>query len=100
MFVYLKTGYDTDMGLAWISRVRFSKTCKTAYWQGRTLGRWNGVCGNFVDVGTGEEFWLSGPRRDRRAPRNSNVEPESSEDVRETYQAFLDGELLVGRERK
>jgi len=100
MFVHLKTGYDTDMGPAWISRVRFSKTWKTAYWQGRTLGRWNGVCGNFVDMATGEEFWLSGPRRDREDTRYSNVEPEISEDVRETYQAFLDGEPLLEREGK
>jgi len=60
MFVHLKTGYNTDMGPAWISRVRFSKTWKTAYWQGRTLRRWQGASANFVDVASGEEFWWLG----------------------------------------
>lgn len=98
MFLHLKTGYNTDMGPAWISRVRFSKTWKTAYWQGRTLERWNGVFGNFVDVASGEEFWLSGPRRDQGDTRYSNIEPEISEDVREAYEAFLNGTPLPGRE--
>jgi len=98
MFVQLKTGYDTDMGPAWISWVRFSNRWKRASWMGRTLQRRQGEEGNFVDRQTGEFFWISGPHRDPRDTRYSNVRPEISEDVREFYEAFLRGEPLPGRE--
>ena len=79
MFVQLKSGYDTDLGPAWISWVRFSNKWKRATWQGRTLQRKQGDDGNFVDRETGEFFWISGPHRDQRDTRYSNVRPEISE---------------------
>src|SRR4051812_5790697 len=83
MFVQLKTGHGTDLGPCWISRVRFSKTWRTAYWHGRTLRRWPGMFdANFFDVDTQEEFWLSGPHRDRQDTRYSNATPVVDEDVR------------------
>jgi hypothetical protein len=100
MFVQLKTGHNTDRGPCWISRVRFSKTWQTAYWHGRTLRRWTGLFdANFVEVDTHQQFWLSGPHRDRGDTRYSNVLPEVDEDVREDYERFLAGEPLPGRER-
>jgi hypothetical protein len=98
MYVQLKTGYDTDRGPAWISRVRFTKTWKTAYWHGRTLRRWQGASASFYDVETGEEYWLSGPKRDRTDGRYSSAPPEIDPDAREAYEAFLAGEPLPGRE--
>jgi hypothetical protein len=99
MFVQLKTGHGTDLGPAWISRVRFNRTWKTAYWHGRTLARGKGMWdANFYDTDTHEEFWLSGPHRDRRDTRYSNVEPTVDDDVRDVYSAFLDGAPLPGRE--
>jgi hypothetical protein len=51
MFVQLKTGHGADKGPAWISRVRFNKSWKTAYWHGKTLRRWPGMFdANFYDV--------------------------------------------------
>ena len=100
MFVQLKTGHDTDQGPCWISRVRFSKTYRTAYWHGKTLRRWPGlVDANFFDAETREEYWLSGPHRDRRDTRYSSVLPEIDEDAREDYERFLSGEALPGREQ-
>jgi hypothetical protein len=100
MFVQLKTGHDIDKGPAWISMVRFTSTGWTAYWHGRTLRRWPGLFdANFVDVETDEEYWISGPHRDRRDTRYSAVEPTIDEDARDAYQAFLDGASLPGRER-
>lgn len=99
MFVQLKTGHDIDTGPAWISRVRFSRTWRTAYWHGRTLRRWQGVHdSNFVDVETDEEYWLSGPRRDRADTRYSAVRPEVDDEVRLAYERFLGGAPLPGRE--
>lgn len=100
MFVQLKTGHEIDQGPAWISGVRFTRSWQTAYWHGRTLARGSGMFdANFYDVDTHEEFWISGPRRDRRDTRYSNVEPEVDEDVRAAYEAFLDGASLPGREK-
>jgi hypothetical protein len=80
--------------------VRFSKTWQTAYWHGRTLRRCTGVFdANFFDVETGEDFWISGPHRDRRDTRYSDVVPFVDPDAQEAYERFLLGEPLPGRER-
>ena len=100
MFVQLKSGYDTDMGPAWISVVRFNKSWKTAYWHGKTLRRWPGMYdANFYDVETRENYWISGPHRDRGDVRYSSIRPEIDDDARESYEAFLRGAALPGRER-
>lgn len=99
MFVQLKSGHDTDMGPAWISRVRFSKTWQTAYWHGRTLRRSNAMLdANFADAATDEEYWISGPHRDLADTRYSNIRPQVDDDVRGVYEAFLQGGVLPGRE--
>jgi len=100
MYVQLKTGYDIDRGPTWISRVRFTKTWKTAYWHGKTLRRWPGMGdSNFYDVATNDEYWVSGPKRDRTDGRYSAIQPEVDEDATEAYEAFLAGTPLPGRER-
>lgn len=100
MFVQLKTGHDTDKGPAWISRVRFSKSWQTAYWHGRTLRRQrSGSDANFYDIDTDEEYWLSGPHRNRADTRYSTIQPEIDNDAQQAYTAFLRGEPLPGRER-
>ena len=99
MFVQLKTGYGTDRGPAWISLIRFSKSWNTAYWHGRTLRRASGLAdANFYDLETGDEYWLSGPHRDRADTRYSDVRPTVDDDARVAYEAFLRGEALPGRE--
>lgn len=103
MYVQLKTGYGTDRGPSWISRVRFSKTWRTAYFHGRTLHRVTGTSranfdSNFYDVESGEEYWVSGPKRDRTDGRYSSQPPTVEEDARDAYEAFLAGAPLPGRE--
>ncbi|MFI8325488.1 hypothetical protein [Streptomyces sp. NPDC085529] len=100
MFVQLKTGHDTDRGPSWIGWVDFSKTWSTAYFQGRTLRRAGGMSdANFYDVDSGEEFWLSGPKRDRTdtryGPAVTRIEPSAAD----AYHAFLAGAHLPGRAR-
>lgn len=97
MFVQLKTGHGTDKGPAWISVVRFSKTWRTAYWHGRTLRRAQGADANFYDTETLEEYWLSGPHRDRADTRYSGIRPTVDDDARAAYEAFLVGAPLPGR---
>jgi len=103
MFVQLKTGFNTGVGPCWIGRVRFTKTWRTAYFHGRTLRRTTGTAyanmdANFRDVESGEEFWISGPKRDRTDARYSHQHPVVEEDVQLEYEAFLGGAPLPGRE--
>ncbi|QPP09211.1 hypothetical protein G4Z16_25485 [Streptomyces bathyalis] len=100
MYVQLKSGHDTDAGPSWIAWVRFSKTWQTAYFRGRTLRRRPAMQdANFYDVDTEEQFWLSGPKRDRFDGRFSRAAPEIDDDARDAYEAFLGGAALPGRER-
>ncbi|MFD7137386.1 hypothetical protein [Streptomyces sp. NPDC059894] len=101
MFVHLKTGYDIDRGPSWIGWVDFSRTWRTAYFRGRTLRRGTGLGlfdANFHDVETGEDFWISGPKRDRSDTRYGPEGPTVEEDATDAYRAFLRGAPLPGRE--
>ena len=55
--------------IGWVS---FSKTGQTVYYRGRTLQKQKGggISGNFFDVESGEEYWVSGVKR-----RGSNAHP-------------------------
>lgn len=99
MFVQLKTGYNTDHGPSWIACVDFNRSWKTARFHGRRLRRWQSYDGNFFDVATNEEFWLSGPKRDRTDTRYGPATTVVHDDAREAYDAFLGGAPLPGRER-
>ncbi|MEN0130870.1 MAG: hypothetical protein AAGC49_15645 [Brevundimonas sp.] len=99
MFVQLKTGFDIDRGPSWICWVDFNRSWNTARFHGRELRRFQSFDSNFYDVATGEEFWLSGPKRDRTDTRYGPASTVVEDDVRETYGAFLRGAPLPGREQ-
>lgn len=63
-YIELKTGFS-DNGPAWIANVSGSRTGKTIYFNGRALQRCGGrgIQGNYVDVETDEEFWVSGVKK-------------------------------------
>ena len=98
MFVQLKEGSGLDQGPCWVCRVEFSTTWLTARFHGLTLRRESGFDSNFVDVSTGERWWVSGPKRDRTDARYSARQPQVDDDVRDAYEAFLAGAALPGRE--
>jgi hypothetical protein len=65
MYVEMKTGFTRD-GPAWIGRVRFSKSGRTLYYRGRRLQSLKGgglMTANYVDIDTGDEFWVSGVKK-------------------------------------
>lgn len=100
MFVHPKTGHNTDLGPAWISVVSFNRSWQTARWHTKTLKRAPRMFdANFYDVETDEEYWISGPRRDRRDTRYSSITPTVDDEARAAYEAFLEGFPLPGRER-
>ena len=64
MFVENKDG-DIDGVQGRIGWVTFSKTGLSVYYRGRTLRRakGGGIRGNYFDVATGEEYWISGIKK-------------------------------------
>ena len=75
-------------GPARIGRVTFSKTGKMLYYRGQKFQslKGDGFKSNFYDVDTGEDYWISGPRKDG-ADRlyGERIPVEIDEDVREEY---------------
>jgi hypothetical protein len=86
--MYIESKAGTFNGPARIGRVTFSKTARTIYYQGRAFQSLNGFGfkSNYRDVENGDEYWISGPRRDGRDRLYvSNIPVEIDEDVREEY---------------
>ena len=66
-YLELKSGYN-DNGPAWIGRVHLSKSGRTIYFNGKAFKRaiGGGISGNHFDVESGEEYWISGIKKDGR----------------------------------
>lgn len=66
-YIELKSGHS-DNGPAWIGYVKSSKTGRILYFDGRGLLKLKGQRrgdsgGNYVDMETGESFWVSGVKK-------------------------------------
>lgn len=64
-YIELKSGFSDD-GPAWIGQVEFSKTRSTLYFNGLAFKKiaGGGMLGNYYDLETGEEYWISGVKKD------------------------------------
>lgn len=67
-YIELKSGHS-DNGPAWIGFVTPSKTGRTLHFNGRGLMKLKGQRrgdsgGNYIDMETGESFWVSGVKKD------------------------------------
>ena len=86
MYVESKAGGLS--GAARIGRVSFSKMGRTIYYGGKTFRSLKGAGfkANHYDVDTGEEYWISGPKRDGTDRLyGERVPVDVDEDVREEY---------------
>ena len=66
-YIELKSGHSDD-GPAWIGYVTTSKTGRTLYFNGRGMIKLKGQRrdpsgGNYIDMETGESFWVSGVKK-------------------------------------
>lgn len=66
-YIELKSGHS-DNGPAWIGYIEQSKSGRTLYFNGRGLMKLKGQRrgesgGNYVDMETGESFWVSGVKK-------------------------------------
>lgn len=78
-------------GEARIGLVTFSRTFKTIYYKGKIFHRPNrrGTSGNYYEEETGEEYWISGPKK---RGNDRLYEPTSliiDKDVEDEYKKFL-----------
>ena len=86
MYIERKAGGLT--GPARIGRVSYSKTGSTIYYRGQEFRslKGSGFKANYYEVETGDEYWISGPRRDGAdALYATNVRTVIDDDVREEY---------------
>lgn len=85
MFVENKSTEEARIG--W---VELSRTTRTYTYRGRALTKVSGYKYNCVDLETGEEFWVSGPRRDG-ADRLYGGVVEIDDDARVAYWTEIRG---------
>jgi len=98
-YIELKSGHS-DNGPAWIGYVTSSKTGRTLYFNGRGLMKLKGQRrdesgGNYVDMETGESFWVSGVKKngeDRHWPGSGKVKIEAAAVA--DYLAAIDAKTL------
>jgi hypothetical protein len=64
-YIELVNGFSHD-GPAWIGLVSFSKSGKTVYFDGKAFQRVGSdrTAGNFYDIESGDEYWISGTKKD------------------------------------
>ena len=86
MYIECKAGGLT--GAARIGHVMFSQMGRTLYYRGQKFQSLKGAGfkSNYYDVDTGEDYWISGPKRTGGdAPYGGSTPIEIDEDVREEY---------------
>lgn len=66
--MYIEDKSSELEGDAYIGRVYFSKSGKTLYYKGRRFRSLKGMGfkSNYYDVDNGDEFWISGPKKNRQ----------------------------------
>jgi hypothetical protein len=87
-------------GDARIGRVSFSKTGRTLYYRGRKFQslKGDGFKSNYFDVESGENYWISGPKRNGQDALYGGGGAEIDEDCREEYWTKIRGAAhLTGR---
>ena len=90
MYIENKDG-EIDGAQARVGWVEFSKTGRTVYYRGRALetSKGQGIRGNYRDVETGEEYWVSGVKtRGSNTHWAESVRVVVDEDAREEYEAL------------
>ena len=86
--MYIESKAEGLTGSSRIGRVTFSKTGATIYYRGKEFQslKGRGFKANYFDVANGEQYWISGPRKDGQdALYATNIQSEIDEDVREEY---------------
>ena len=93
--MYVENKSESLNGPARIGRVVFSKTGRSLTYGGRTFQSLKGAGfkANYFDIESGEEFWISGPRKDGQDRLYGGDTPvvEIDPDVADEYWATIRG---------
>lgn len=92
--MYIERKAGNLSGPARIGRVSFSKTGRTLYYDGRAFQslKGQGFKANYLDIETGEEYWISGCKKDGSDRLYGERNPiEIDDDVREEYWTEIRG---------
>jgi len=90
-YVELKSGFGAN-GPAWIDLVTPTKSGRGFRFQDKLLLRatGGGIAGNYFDEATGEEYWVSGPKKNGEDRHYTGRGPVTVTDAAKTaYEAFL-----------
>jgi len=84
--MYIECKEEGLNGRGRIGRVNYSKTGKTLYYDGKEFRSLKGgYKANYVEIETGEMYWISGPKRDGRDRLYGTGACEIDEDARVEY---------------
>ena len=63
--MYIENKSEGHSGSAWIGYAEFSKSGQTVYFDNKALKKLKtvGISGNHYDIETGEEYWVSGVKK-------------------------------------
>jgi hypothetical protein len=88
--MYIESKADDITGPGRIGRVTFSKTGKSIYYRGRMFQSLKGIGfkANYFDAETGEQFWISGCKKDGSDHLYGGT-TEIDDDVREEYWSHI-----------
>ncbi len=90
--MYMESKAEGLNGPARIGRVTFSKSGQTIYYRDQQFIKINGFKSNYLELGSGAEYWISGPRKDGGDRLyGGGVAVEIDEDVREEYWTRIRG---------
>ncbi len=91
-YIELKSD-SNDRGPARIGRVRFSKSGSSVYYDGKRFEKRRGGSGNYFDVESSDEYWISGCKKNGQDRHWAGSGPvEIDDDVREEYWTEIRGQ--------
>lgn len=92
--MYIEDKGENELsGPARIGRVTFNRTGRTLTYAGRSFQRTSaGFKHNYLEVGTGRPFWISGPKKRGGDQLYGSGAVEIDEDVREEYWTVIRGQ--------
>ncbi len=88
MYIECKAGSLT--GPARIGRVSFSQTGLSIYYREQEFRRMIGFKSNYQEVHSGDDYWISGPRRDGEdSLYATNISVSIDDDARDEYWTLI-----------
>ncbi len=87
----------SNNGQAWIGKVEFSKTGQSAYFNNQCFKKLKsgGIAGNYFDLETGDEYWISGVKKNGQDRHmNGAGKINIDENIIEEYLTLVDFEYI------